>query len=249
MVRRAGVWAVLFWLLGPVVSSGARAQVPVETAGSRTLPPAPADLPLIEVPSSGQGDAFAVLVSGDGGWASLPRHVSEVLVAGGVPVVGLNALKYFWTRRTPDGAAQDLERIIRYYLPATGRRDVLLVGYSRGADVLPFMVSRLPQDLRQRVRLVALLGPGRTVDFRFHVADWWSNAHRDTDLPILPEVSRLLGGVPLLCVYGEEDTDTVCPQLPAGSAEVVRMKGAHHFDGAYAELGELILRFASRAGV
>ena len=35
---------------------------------------------------------------------------------------------------------------------------VVLIGYSLGADVLPFMASRLKPDLVNRVVLIALLG-------------------------------------------------------------------------------------------
>ena len=172
-----------------------------------------------------------------------------MLTEGGVPVIGLNALKYFWTRRTPDETGADLERLLRYYVTTTGRHDIVLVGYSRGADVLPFMVARLSPELRKQLRLVALLGPSHSVDFKFHVADWWSSAVRRSDRPVLPEVTRLLGGVKVLCAYGADDRDTICPALPVQDAEVVRLDGSHHFDGAYAELGRLVLRAAApRAG-
>jgi len=46
-----------------------------------------------------------------------------------------------------DRVVQDLTRILRHYLPAWNRQKVVLVGYSMGADVLPFLISRLPADL------------------------------------------------------------------------------------------------------
>lgn len=205
------------------------------------------DLPLVLVPSNapGPGNTFAILISGDGGWAALPRGVSGVLAGGGIPVVGLNALRYFWSRRTPEGAAQDLERILRYYLAAGGRGEVLLVGYSRGADVLPFMASRLSPDLLRHVRLLALLGPSETVQFQFHLADWWSDKKRSSDLEVFPEARRLVGMVPMLCAYGEDEKDSMCPRLAGPRLQAVALKGSHHFDGAYAELGELVLKAIS----
>lgn len=256
-----------------VAATAAPARISAPTAGAVRPVPAPSqdtgrglarpaelkDLPLIIAPAAGgvvaraagepTGNILAVFVTGDGGWASIDRGVADVLTGGGIPVVGFNALKYFWSRRTPDQTAADLERVLRYYVAATGRRDLVLVGYSRGADVLPFIVARLSPELRRQVSLVALLGPSRTVDFKFHVADWWKTTNHDTDQPVLPEVTKLLGGVRLLCAYGADDGDTICPSLPAESAEVVRLEGSHHFDGAYAELGRLVLRAATpRAG-
>ena len=43
-------------------------------------------------------DEFALLLTGDGGWAGLDQELAARLAASGVPTVGLNSLKYFWTR-------------------------------------------------------------------------------------------------------------------------------------------------------
>src|SRR4029450_13214563 len=99
---------------------------------ARDPPPAApdfADLPLVELPASGApGDTIAVILSGDGGWANIDRDLGEQLAARGIGVVGLNSLRYFWTRRTPDGAASDLTRILRHYLASWHARRVLLLG-------------------------------------------------------------------------------------------------------------------------
>ena len=91
-------------------------------------------------------------MSGDGGWAGLDQDVAAALSAKGIPVVGLDSLRYYWTARTPDGLAADTDRIVRYYLAHFGKRRVLLIGYSQGADVLPFAVNRLPAATRARRR-------------------------------------------------------------------------------------------------
>src|SRR5881397_760015 len=127
-----------------------------------------AALPLIFVPpTSGTSDTLVVFVSGDGGWAAIDKAVSRVFAANGMPVVGLDALKYFWTKRTPGEASRDLEQIIDSSLARYGKSRVVLAGYSRGADVLPAMISRLPASTRARIRLVALLGASPRVELEF----------------------------------------------------------------------------------
>lgn len=205
------------------------------------LAPSVRDLPLVELPAPGANGELAVIVSGDGGWASIDRRIGEDLAARGVPVVGLNALQYFWHARTPDEIGRDLTRILRHYLDAWKAGDVLLVGYSLGADVLPFMVSRLPPDLRARVRLVALLAPGRTATFEFHVSQWLGAAKAGS--PTAPEIGRLTG-LRVLCMFGTDDRDSVCPLLPKGSATVVPLEGGHHFGGSYVGMGDRILKAA-----
>jgi type IV secretory pathway VirJ component len=107
-----------------------------------------ADLPIVEVPAAAPGRRFAVLLSGDGGWAGIDKSLGAAFAAQGIPVAGFDSLRYFWSRRTPDELAADLDRIIRYYAAHWGRSDVLLVGYSQGADVLPFALNRLPAGPR-----------------------------------------------------------------------------------------------------
>src|SRR3984893_9934422 len=89
-------------------------------------------LPLVEMPATrGASDTLVVFVSGDGGWAPIDREVSKVLAGNGMPVVGLNALQYFWTRRTPETASRDLQWIMENYLSTWKKGRVVLVGYSR----------------------------------------------------------------------------------------------------------------------
>lgn len=200
-----------------------------------------AGLPLVEVGGPGAGDTLAVLLSGDGGWASLDRQVGIALAARGLPVIGLDSLRYFWTKRTPDGAALDLARLLRHYLDLWHKRRVVVIGYSFGADVLPFMIHRLPDDLQRRLLLAALISPSPKVSFEFHVTDWLPGSGGRYE--VAPEVEKL-GALHTLCFYGAEEDDSICPRLPKGSVSVVRAEGGHHLGGNYAEIAERILRAA-----
>jgi type IV secretory pathway VirJ component len=199
------------------------------------------DLPVTEVHASGSSEEFALLLTGDGGWAGLDQELAARLAAGGVPTVGLNSLKYFWSARTPEQVTQDVSRILRHYLSAWGKQRVLLVGYSFGADVLPFVVNRLPADLRERLASVSLLGIDAHASFEVHVGDWIGG---DDDGPATqPELARIRG-TPLLCLYGEGEKDSICPGLPPGLASREQVGTGHHFGGEYATLAERILAFA-----
>ena len=106
-----------------------------------------ADLSLVEVPATngGERDTLAILLTGDGGWADIDKTLAAGLSAHGIPVVGWSSLGYYWTPRSPAGAAADLQRIIEHYTTTWRRSRVLIVGYSFGADVAPFLVNRLPR--------------------------------------------------------------------------------------------------------
>jgi len=199
------------------------------------------DLPIVEVSASGSvSDLMAVIISGDGGWAGIDRQIGEFLAHKGIPVVGLNSLAYFWTKRTPDGSARDLERILVHYLRLWKKKKVILIGYSLGADVLPFMANRLPKESLSRVSLIALLGPGRRADFEFHLTEWLGRPSEETTYPIRPEVEKLKG-TRLLCFYGEAETNSLCRDLGPALAKDVAISGGHHFGGNYDAIGETIL--------
>jgi len=148
-------------------------------------------------------------------------------------------LKYFWTNRTPERTAKDLERIIRHYATLWKKEKVVLIGYSLGADIVPFAANRLNEELKSRLALIALLGPGLQVDFEFHLSNWLGSSSK-TALPTMPEVMKL-GNTRLLCFYGEKETDSLCRNLQVNNFKKVALPGAHHFGGNYAQLAETIL--------
>ncbi|HEY8973896.1 MAG TPA: AcvB/VirJ family lysyl-phosphatidylglycerol hydrolase [Burkholderiaceae bacterium] len=195
------------------------------------------NLPIVEVPAARPGSRFAVLLSGDGGWAGIDKSLGAALAARGVSVAGFDSLRYFWGVRTPDELAADLDRVIRYYAAHWGRSEVLLVGYSQGADVLPFALNRLPPATRASVRLTALLGPGQKASFEFHLSNWIGPGG---DRPIAPEALKL-DAADTLCIYGLDEKDSLCPELSPVHARAIPLKGGHHFGGDYDALAGLIL--------
>jgi len=205
-------------------------------------------LPLVEVPAvAGASDKrLAVLVSGDGGWAALDRAVAAEFAGQGISTVGWDSLRYFWTARTPAQTGSDLERVLQHYLRTWDKEAALLIGYSFGADVLPFMVSRLSPDLRGRVRLVALLSPSPNASFEFHLTDWLGASVTAGTLLVAPEVQQL-DWVKRLCLYGDEgdeDKTSVCPQLANTGVIVLPLPGDHHFNNDYAGVAKRILEQA-----
>jgi type IV secretory pathway VirJ component len=217
----------------------------IADVSKKTAPPSTpkslGDLPVIEIKATPpESDTFAIIISGDGGWAGLDKEVGAALVAKGVPVIGVDSLRYFWSARTPDSTAADLDRIIRFYAAQLNKKRVVLVGYSQGADVLPFIATRLPRESRALVTLAAGIGLSEHAAFEFHLANWVSNGQEGPET--LPEVAKI-NGIPFLCIYGADDKDAICQKLDkTPSARVVKLPGGHHFNGNYALLAEQILK-------
>lgn len=198
-------------------------------------------LPIVQIPSdkaSSSNDLFAVILSGDGGWASLDRQIGNELVKSGVPVVGFNTLQYFWKKRTPEESSQDLQRLLVHFLQDWKKQKVLIIGYSLGADVLPFMINRLPEDLQSKIQLLALLGPAKKAEFEFHLTDWVGFG--SSGEPTVPEIKKLKPKS--LCIYGDNEKDSACPDVQTKLTKVIPWRGGHHFDGDYQMLAKSILQ-------
>lgn len=209
------------------------------------MPPSPSageigDLPLAEILSPGSSNPYlAIHITGDGGYGVTDKGICEALGKNGISALALNSLKYFWKKRTPDSAAIDLERMIRHYLDVWNKERLILIGYSMGAEVLPFMINRLPEGLKSKIALVVFLGLGTTAEFQFHFDNWLGAKHSDV-LQVEPEIEKLKG-LKMLCIYGKNDGDKLGKSLPSGLVEVAVMTGGHRIGGNFEPVVSKIL--------
>lgn len=184
-------------------------------------------LPLVRVEAERSAQQPMVLMlTGDGDWAPFPRAFAAAAAQAGSPVLGLKARAYLKDHRGgPAELAADLEAPVRAQLAAWRRRDLIVVGYSRGADWAAFVVNRWPEDLRSRVRAVVFVGLSEEAGFEFHFGDLYRDVARPTDLPTRPEVARLVG-LPMFCVYGFDERNTFCSD-PVPCMQVLTHAGGH----------------------
>lgn len=198
------------------------------------------DMPLIEIkdPKAPPSDTLVIFFSGDGGWADIDDEVSHRLAAQGLPVIGISSLRYFWTERTPDDIAADTARIFAHYARAWGKQRFLLAGYSFGADVVPFVATRLKRELPTPFTGLALLAPSRSASFIFHISGWvGGNAGIARTKPETDKLTNL----PIVCVYGTEEEGSLCPPLSAPNVFKTAIKGDHHFGEDYDAVARAIL--------
>ncbi len=240
-LRAAGLPVTVRELAGP--ADAARALAALTLPHLTTPPPATSTIsavPLTELPVGHPSEVMAVFLSGDGGWRDLDKSIGGQLQQDGLPVVGWDSLRYFWSRKTPDQTAADLAAVLRVYLAKWQATKVVLVGYSFGADVLPFAYDRLPPDLRAKVIQMALLGFGTRADFEISPSGWLGAGPSADALAVLPEIDRV--PAPLVqCFYGEGEDDSACPGLASRGVEVIRAAGGHHFNADYAPLADSII--------
>ncbi|VVP74491.1 hypothetical protein PS910_01344 [Pseudomonas fluorescens] len=204
------------------------------------------DIPVVEVPAGQTTDTVTLFLSGDGGWRDLDRDVAGEMAKLGYPVVGIDTLRYYWQHKTPEQSAADLSELMHHYRQKWGTKRFVLTGYSFGADVLPALYNRLPDEDQQRVDAVILLAFARSGSFEIEVEGWLGNAGKEA--PTGPEMARLPASK-VVCIYGTEETDESGCTEHTAVGERVELPGGHHFDEDYPALAKrLIGEIESRQG-
>jgi type IV secretory pathway VirJ component len=200
-------------------------------------------LPIVELPPAAEHAGqhpLVVFYSGDGGWRDIDKKIGAYLSDQGYFVVGIDSLRYFWRKKDPQVMAADLDRLIRHYGKQAQGNGVILAGYSFGADIIPFMVNHLAPDTRAEVKLVSLLGVSQHASFEIRLQDIVGGTNTDGP-PTLPELLKMKG-IPIQCVFGEAEKDSVCSDKELDAVvNRVEMNGGHHFDGDYRHTADLII--------
>jgi len=199
----------------------------------------PLDLPLNVLDAKPAMNTMAVIYSGDGGWRDLDSEVGGYLQSQGVPTIGLDSLRYFWSERTPQQTADDLAKIIEHYRRQWGVQNVMLIGYSFGADVIPATYNLLPPADRARVKQITLLGLSHEVDYEISVTGWLGVAGDGKGGDPMNDIAKIDPKI-VQCVYGTDEDDDPCPTLKDKGVEVIPIEGGHHFDENYQALGKRI---------
>jgi type IV secretory pathway VirJ component len=201
------------------------------------------ELPVAVIKPEGQVNGLAVIVSGDGGWRDIDKSIGEWLARQGVAVVGVDSLRYFWSKKSPAQVAADLALLFDHYGSEFDTNRYSLVGFSFGADIMPDVWPLLPKSVKERVQVVSLLALGHNADFEVTVEGFMGAATAESR-PLAP----LLAQLPLnrtQCIYGKEeaeDGETSCTAPELAQAERLPLEGGHHFDGDYTKAAEAIWR-------
>lgn len=207
-----------------------------EAAGTNDL-----GLPITELETTPKLDTMAVFYSGDGGWRDIDSEIGGYFQDQGIPTVGLDSLRYFWTKKDQAQTSADLARIIDFYRKKWKVKNVLLVGYSFGADVLPSAYNALPQKDKAAVRQISLLALTHSIDYEISVSGWFGGTGSFGGGKTLDAAAKIDPKL-VQCIYGtNDDDDDACPELKDKGAEVIAVDGDHHFNDEYDKVGALIL--------
>lgn len=207
--------------------------------------------PAIGVRSSAAPPIAVVNFSGDMGLRFLlGASTSRGLTEHGIPVVGITTPALFARSRTRDELDAIVADGIRTALARTGAKRIVVMGQSYGADIVQTGLADLPPSLRARVAAIVLILPGNTVFYRADPSGLLYD-HGAPDSMGATTGNRLTWA-PLTCIYGVEETDSLCPLLTIPNARKVGMPGGHNIrhdaDGLLAHVLTAVRAVVPEAG-
>lgn len=193
------------------------------------------DLPLIIYRSSNPlSSKLVVLLSGDGGWQDFNNKLAVQFAKKGFHTIGFNSRTYFWHQRTPEQTTDDLIKLLRKYSTQWKSKQIILSGYSFGADVVPFLYNRLPEDLKNKVSTIQLLSPFLSTDFKIYVTDLIAPGEDNRTFKVKDEVGKIT--IPIYCFYGEEEEPKSLADLSQKNFFIKLLPGNHHYLNAYTKI-------------
>ena len=185
-----------------------------------------ADLPIDTLSSDDMTKPLVMYISGDGGFNNFSKKFMQQWNNNGYPVVALNSKSYFWKTKPPEMASKDIADLITQYLALWKRSKVILVGYSIGADVMPFIQTRFNANLSNRIVHTVLFSPSKNTDFTIHL--FYDN--KGSSVP--DEINKL--NKPVLIIFGEEETDLPDKQINNKNVTIIKVAGDHHYNNQVA---------------
>jgi len=196
-------------------------------------------LPLSLYANSDTTKPLIFYISGDGGFNRFSTSFMQSLNKEGYAVIGLNAKDYFWNKRKPQEAASAIEDAINGSNKEWKKKNIVLIGYSFGADVGPFILNHFSAALSSKVSRLILLSPSSKTDFEIHVLQmfgWGKNQGES----VPAEVNKI--SKPVMIIVGDDEDEFPFNELTIKNKQVIKMPGGHHYDGDVGALCKQIVQ-------
>jgi type IV secretory pathway VirJ component len=194
------------------------------------------NMPLVENISESKSSFYVIFLSGNGGWRDLDKSLTAYLISKNIPVLGINTKQYLLSEKMPAQIAFDLETLMDRYGIKWNRDKVALIGYSMGAEILPFAVNRMNERYTKKIQNIILIGPWQKATFKVKLADYFYETNEGEEIyPELLKVKHL--NTYIVC---DDNEFSLCLKPIDGIVDHDELPGGHHFGGDYESLSKLI---------
>jgi type IV secretory pathway VirJ component len=107
------------------------------------------------------------------------------------------------------------------------RDKIILCGCSFGADIMPFVYRRLPEDLRSKVVMVQLLSASSSTDFEVHMSEMALQSTVKREFSVVDEAALM--PLPVICTYGKNEADQPLAVLKNRNFHHILLDGDHRY--------------------
>ncbi|WP_027378053.1 AcvB/VirJ family lysyl-phosphatidylglycerol hydrolase [Kaistella palustris] len=181
-------------------------------------------------------------VSGDGGFNTFSKSLSQELHRFGYDVFALNSKKYFWKKRTPAGASADTEIFLKELIKNRKNKKIILIGYSYGADVVPFIYNRFDPDFQKNISSLIIVGPSKVNDFEIHLQEYVTG-EKEYGFSVISEINRLKG-VPVTVVVSDfEKLHFPMQEITLKKYNFLHLAGNHQYNGNTKMLADALVKY------
>lgn len=193
-------------------------------------------LPIIECKTDANLGYYVILLTGNGGWRKLVQSITYYLNQKDVSVLAINTKKYLLLRKNPSQICLDLETLIDRYNTKWEGQKVVMMGYSMGAEVLPFAINCMHHQYKQKINDLILIAPGLSATFKVKLRDYYWEVNEGAD--IYTELQKL--NKTKTYVICDDTKFSICHKNLDGVVDHDFLSGGHHFGGDYDTLSELV---------
>ncbi len=181
-------------------------------------------------------------ISGDGGFNTFSKAFSEELHRYGYDVFALNTKKYFWEKKSPLQASQDTEKYLKKITKNRTNKKVIIIGYSYGADVAPFIYNRFDQDFKKNIQDLIIIGPSKVNDFEIHLKEYITGK-MEHGYSVVNEINQIKNVPFTLVVSDFENKYFPKNEITLKDYQFLHLQGNHHYGGNTKMLADSIVKY------
>lgn len=179
-------------------------------------------------------------VSGDGGYTGFSENICTAINRTGYKITALNSKTYFDDKKTPEQTTNDIVTYLNTEFSKRKNQQLVLTGYSFGADIVPFVTNILPDSLKKKLISVVLLSPSTSTDFETHIWDiigWKKKRSKD----VVAEINKL--GTIKTAIILENEADFPVNEIKLKNCSHYKLAGGHHFEGNTNEVVKTMMKY------
>ncbi len=197
------------------------------------------NFPVKEWASATHDKPIIFYISGDGGFNKFSTALCLSLNKKGYDVCALNARSYFNYKKTPEQTTDDVKIFLNNKTEGRKNKQVIFIGYSFGADVLPFILNRLPKNILDNTKVSFIMASSGNTDFEIHWSDIFGGSTK-RNMDVVTEINKL-NVDNLVIINGSDEKDFAFNKISLKKYTHEVLPGGHHFDGDTEEITNVIL--------